>query len=476
MFLFQFKKEIDPADITVFLSTVVSPEGNQVYAEIYRDEQGHFHLLGASEVLPTGNAQTYLLSEEQYFEFQNKFNPAVMPDSADADNIQSAIAEAHRKMIVFAKALLDRPIPDALSEADKDEVRIFQEELDVGIQGLLRHFNSIELENDIIKEYLQKLPRKMLEAVADLDLPVRHSLSNNKISALQGLQDAIWMAQSSVTTDFLKYGGGKIASALAVASKTVGIAFGTVTGVFMGVGCGLLSAKIYENRAVNSFEEKHARKPTEKELKLIQRDAKHVGHSVFYGMSFWSLFAGAMEAALHIAKVAAHFHPVGIVVNVLISTAAGVGQAVGACVAQYSAEKDKCRNPSGQFDAKKWDEHKTSGPFVKTMVKVAVTSFLSGFAWGMISNFVPAPLHHAMKEGAAKVAKVFVKMAYRAVAAGLATFGIAYTASRADSFAESTDNKVPVLGFLKKKFFGGDENKKDDKEKETEGAKRSPAA
>lgn len=471
MFKFQFDENIEHSAVVDFLTKSVPPADDAVYAEIYQDEKGDFHLLGAQEVLLV-NTQTYWLSEAQYRQFQDQFNPAVRPDSEDAKNIEAAIKESHQKMILIAKLLLGRPIPEALYDADKVEIGVLREKLDGDIQGLRRHFNMLKLENDAIKAYLQGLPRKMLEAVADLDMPVHHSLSDNKVSALQALQDAIWMAQTTVTTDFLKYGGGKVAAALAVGTKTAGIAFGVATGVFMGVSCGLLSAKIYENRAVSSFEQKHNRKPSEKELTLIKRDAKQVGQSVFYGMSLWSLFAGAMEGALHIAKLAASFHPVGVVANVLISTAAGVGQAVGACAAQYAAEKDKCTNSSGQFDPKKWEEHKKSGGFIKAMVKVGVTSFLSGFAWNMIGSFVPAPLHNVMKTGAEKVAKIFVKMAYRAVAAGLATFGIAYVASRADSFSESKEGRVPVLGFLKE-TSGVD--RKDKEESDTEGEKRNPA-
>lgn len=159
----------------------------------------------------------------------------------------------------------------------------------------------------------------------------------------------------------------------------------------MGVGCGLLAKQIHERNAVAKFTAEQGRKPSHEELQLIQQDAKHLGYKVFGSMTGWTLGAAIIQTAFDIIKLTNGFHPAGLVFNAVIAVVAGIGEALGTCIAYQRIEKIKfCAKYTNPAEAEvAWQQHTQTSGYKLNLVKISVCSFISGFAWNMIGCYVP---------------------------------------------------------------------------------------
>lgn len=357
-------------------------------------EEDTIHYLPAFEELPPEATHCYSLTEDQHIAFLEKtrndaeiiFNTtqqhAIEEGKRDFENTLSTITAATiKEQASQATRKRDQTVPPALSSEEINEVAI-----------------------------------ALAQGAAELQLP--ESFQEKNAAGLSGVTDAAWMLQSVATNTALISSHGQTAAQLASIQSIGGILFGIGTGLLMGIGCGLASKEAYYKNAVSEFKTKHGVEPNDSEKKLIERDAKQLGYMVFGSMTGWSIAAGLMQGIFYVVKTAVGLTPHGVIINVAISIAAGIGDAMVSAIAFYQTEKLKYQNADGTLDKEKWDTARKSPDFVINIAKTAIISFVSGFAWNMIGAYLPAPIQSAIKNTGGKVLSVVAT----AAASGLASF------------------------------------------------------
>lgn len=360
-------------------------------------EEDTIHYLPAFEELPPEATHCYSLTKDQHIAFFETtrndveiiFNATQQHAIAEGEHvvkktlseITAAEIEKAAAQATQATRKRDQTVPPALSSEEINEVAI-----------------------------------ALAQGAAELQLP--ESFQEKNAAGLSGVTDAAWMLQSVATNTALTSSHGQTAAQLASIQSVGGIFFGIGTGLLMGIGCGLASKEAYYKNAVSEFKTKYGVKPSDNEKKLIERDAEQLGYMVFGSMTGWAIAAGLMQGIFYVVKTAVGLTPHGVIINVAISIAAGIGDAMVSAIAFYQTEKLKYQNADGTLDKEKWDTVRKSPDFVINIAKTAIISFVSGFAWNMIGAYLPAPIQSAIKNTGGKVLSVVAT----AAASGLASF------------------------------------------------------
>lgn len=412
----------------------------EAFARIYRGIDGKWHLLGAFETPPRFplNKVIYELTEESYVDFLNTFKPNLTPEKLYHDKdliiplvnkIEIEVAEIRKQLIREAKKRQDKAKSQPLPQPDP--------ETEAALLALIRSrackkknqeakgeaIRQELLESKDFAKILSELSEEDIARIASLPEELESSPELWQVCRTIGVQDSLWMSQSVITNSLLPEactGSSTHLEAInTLASQMGGAAVGIVTGVAMGAVCGRYAAQRYKEEATKQFIIDHKRLPSTAEKKGIERDAKHLGYKIYGAMTGWSVSASVMQMVLIGLQVTNHFHPAGWVSNIIVSTAAGVGQAVGVCLAHRDAEKEKFK---AQNTSETWDQYKSRTGYNWTMAKLAVSSFVAGFAWNMIGQYIPAPISDVVKKVVAPLAATLVSAAVSSVVAGFAAF------------------------------------------------------
>lgn len=453
MFKFKFKKQITSQSIVTFLEernlskekSSINNTSLHLFAQIYQSATGEWFLLGALETPPAG-ITVYSLSEKAYMDFLDTNTPEIEYDTgySYSEALAEAEAEARKTMIAVARGLLHHNLENsktkspALSEFDLLSVfRLFAAKKN--LNEVQDHYTT--LSEAEITGFLQACSPEFIEAIAQL--PDAFKVQPDELATCVniGLQDGIWMLQSTATeiiaTDY---------AAPTVITNTrsgLGILFGIGASLAMGVGCGVLAKQIYEHKAIAKFTELHGRKPSSQELQLIRRDAKHLGYKVFASVTGWSMAAAIIQTAFDIFRLTNGFHPAGILFNAVVSIAAGAGEAIGVCTAHHQIEKSKFYE---KYEEKKeaetaWHAHIQTSEYKWSMAKLAVSSFVAGFAWNMISSYVPRPAQTLLK----KIGNVILTSVVTTFVTGLTNVIERYLTNSTTKPKQQPQSKVSIL-------------------------------
>ena len=246
-------------DIKDFLQDpkhMATPENASV---ILYQKNDAWHLLTADKIAPD-NTVLYYLTEDDFIAFLDRFNPGIKFNDEEQKIIQDAILMATRELRSTEPSEITSAAAATLSQQPLKPPATNNELCDIKV---------ILEQNDDVAESFKK----------------------TTIPAIIGLQDALWMAQSVALKDVLKDIGTHTTNTLASGTQVASIVFGAAASIVTSGACGLFAAKIYEQAAIQQYRTYYHTQPTGDALKLIKRDAKNFGYSVFFSMTAWTIGA-----------------------------------------------------------------------------------------------------------------------------------------------------------------------------------------